>query len=91
MSKDIMIYFDDDGLAKEYDDTYDVTIHCENQEDHDKLMNKLINEYTRSDESIICQAMFDKMRDEILHLHDWAFSREAILKIIDKYKAGSEV
>lgn len=33
----------------------------------------------------------DKVREEIVHLHDWAFSREEILRIIDKYKAESEV
>ena len=32
----------------------------------------------------------DKIRAEIVHLHDWAFSREEILRIIDKYKAESE-
>ena len=34
--------------------------------------------------------ILDKIRDEIVHLHDWAFSREEILRIIDKYKAESE-
>ena len=32
----------------------------------------------------------DKVRKEIVHLHDWAFSREEILRIIDKYRAESE-
>ena len=32
----------------------------------------------------------DKIRAEIVHLHDWAFSREEVLRIIDKYKAESE-
>lgn len=32
----------------------------------------------------------EKIRAEIVHLHDWAFSREEILRIIDKYKAESE-
>jgi hypothetical protein len=35
-------------------------------------------------------AVLDKIRDEIVHLHDWAFSREEILRIIDKYRAESE-
>lgn len=30
--------------------------------------------------------VLDKLRDEIGHLHDWAFSREEILRIIDKYR-----
>lgn len=34
--------------------------------------------------------ILDEIRDEIVHLHDWAFSREEILRIIDKYKAESE-
>ena len=34
--------------------------------------------------------VLDKIRDEIVHLHDWAFDREEILRIIDKYKAESE-
>lgn len=29
-----------------------------------------------------------KVREEIVHLHDWAFDREEILRIIDKYKAS---
>ena len=32
--------------------------------------------------------VLDKIRDEIVHLHDWAFSREEILRIIDKYKVS---
>ena len=36
------------------------------------------------------EPILDKIRDEIVHLHDWAFSREEILQIIDKYKAESE-
>jgi len=33
MSKDLMIYFDGDGVARAYDDTYDITIHCESEEE----------------------------------------------------------
>ena len=36
------------------------------------------------------EAVLDKIRAEIKYLHDWAFSREEILKIIDKYKIESE-
>ena len=35
-------------------------------------------------------SVLGKIRAEIVHLHDWAFSREEILRIIDKYKAESE-
>lgn len=33
----MIIYFDEDGVAREYDDTYDITIHCESQEDQDAV------------------------------------------------------
>lgn len=34
--------------------------------------------------------VLDKIRDDIKYLHDWAFSREEILRIIDRYKEESE-
>ena len=34
--------------------------------------------------------VLDKIRAEVVHLHDWTFNREEILRIIDKYKAESE-
>ena len=34
--------------------------------------------------------VLNKIREEIKHLHDWAFTREEILNIIYKYKAESE-
>ncbi len=40
-------------------------------------------EYIRAD-------VLDEIRSEILHLHDWAFDREEILRIIDKYRSESE-
>ena len=33
------------------------------------------------------ESIIDEIRAEIVHLHDWAFSREDVLKIVDKYKA----
>ena len=30
--------------------------------------------------------LLDKIKDDIKHLHDWAFTREEILRIIDKYR-----
>ena len=29
--------------------------------------------------------MWGEVREEIVHLHDWAFDREEILRIIDKH------
>lgn len=37
------------------------------------------------------KSIIDRIRAEIMYLHDWAFSREEILRIVDKYKAESEV
>ena len=34
--------------------------------------------------------MLDNIKVEIKRLHDWAFTREEILNIIDKYKVESE-
>lgn len=36
------------------------------------------------------EPVLDKIRAEIVHLHDWAFDRDGVLKIIDKYKAETE-
>lgn len=42
MSNDeIMLMFDEDGYAYEYDDTYDIVIHCESQEEQDEVKIKL--------------------------------------------------
>ena len=41
MSKDLMIYFDEDGVAREYDNTYDITIHCESEEEIQWALEKL--------------------------------------------------
>lgn len=32
------LYFDEDGVAHEYDDTWDITIHCESEEEHNKIV-----------------------------------------------------
>ena len=34
--------------------------------------------------------VLDDIKDEIKHLHEWAFSREEILKIIDKHISGKD-
>ena len=34
--------------------------------------------------------VLNEIRSEIVHLHDWAFSREEILRIIDKYRESEE-
>lgn len=37
MADSINLIFDEDGVAGIYDDTYDITIHCESQEEQDKV------------------------------------------------------
>lgn len=43
MSKEIMLSFDEDGFAIPYDDTYDITIHCENSEEQEEAIKALKN------------------------------------------------
>lgn len=44
MSEEIKFYFGEDGIAREYDDTYDITIHCTSQEEQDNVLEKLNRE-----------------------------------------------
>lgn len=41
MSDLIQVYFDEYGIAKAYDDTYDITIHCETEEEYNKAIEIL--------------------------------------------------
>lgn len=41
--KDIRIYFGPDGIAREYDDTYDITIHCATKEEQNEAIETLTN------------------------------------------------
>lgn len=84
MSEGLMIYFDKDGKAKEYNDTYDIIIHCESKKEHEEVINKL-RRFWQCDKDVL-----DEIRFDIVHLHDLVFSRTEVLKIIDKYKAESE-
>lgn len=38
MSDGFMLYLDDDGVARAYDDTYDITIHCESEEERQRAI-----------------------------------------------------
>lgn len=38
---ELMLYLDENGVAHKYDDTYDVTVHCENKEAQDKIIKIL--------------------------------------------------
>lgn len=43
MSDGIMLSIGDDGIARTYDDTYDITIHCESREEQEKVRKTLEN------------------------------------------------
>ena len=43
MTDDIMLTIGEDGKASLYDDTYDITIHCESQEEQDEVKRILEN------------------------------------------------
>lgn len=38
----------------------------------------------------IPKSVIEDIKEEIRHLHDWAFDREEVLRIIDKYTSGKE-
>jgi len=41
MTDGITVMIGEDGVAREYDDTYDVIIHCESQKDQDEVKRRL--------------------------------------------------
>ena len=43
MTDDILLTIGEDGKASLYDDTYDITIHCESQEEQDEVKRILQN------------------------------------------------
>lgn len=53
MSKGLRFIQNDDGVFSEYDDTFDVTIHCQSKEEQDKVFAKL------SDLSVASQSCGD--------------------------------
>ena len=44
MTDELMIVFDEDGIAREYKDDYDITIHCKNKEEQDEVWKRLTND-----------------------------------------------
>lgn len=43
MTDEITLMIGEDGIAREYDDTYDITIHCESEEDREKAIERINN------------------------------------------------
>lgn len=48
MSDGIRLTISDDGVATLYDDTYDITIHCESKEEQDEVKRRFMSEPTCS-------------------------------------------
>ena len=64
---------------------YDQEKHCCHR--WSKVIRNTVEELK---EEYIEREVLDKIRAEVVHLHDWAFDRNGVLKIIDKYKAETE-
>lgn len=43
MSDGITLMIGEDGIAREYDDTYDITIHCESEEEQRQAIERINN------------------------------------------------
>ena len=65
MSDGLMLIRNDDGTFAEYDDTYDVTIHCQSKEEQDKVFAKL------SDLSVTSQSCGDCISREAVLAIAW--------------------
>ena len=70
---EISIMFDENGIAKEYDDTFDITIHCESEEEQNKVLEILNRRWIPVSErlpeehkTIIDTDVFDDPSEEVL-------------------------
>ena len=61
MTDGIMISIGADGVARMYDDTYDITIHCESKEEHDEVLKIL-----QGSQWIPCTERLPEISDEVL-------------------------
>lgn len=41
MSEELRAILNDDGVFEEYDDTFDLSIHCVNEEEREEILNRL--------------------------------------------------
>lgn len=72
MSDDILLTLGEDGVFREYDDTYDVVIHCESQEEQEEtekdleLLNAIyaFKKATKCEEILVMQKHGTKAWDE---------------------------
>ena len=65
MNDSINLIFDEDGFARIYDSAYDITIHCESQEEQDKVW-KMLNRRWRW---IPCSEKLPEEGERVLATH----------------------
>lgn len=79
--KELKIYDRGDGVFEEYDDTYDLTIHCTSQEEQDDVLARL------NAENII-----EKIKADIKEManYDNVDTLADVMKIIKKHAGEKE-
>lgn len=55
MSEGLEFVINADGVATLYDDTYDITIHCESQEEQDEVLKRMKSQPVASTEIVRCR------------------------------------
>ena len=50
MTKELKMIIGDDGIFREYNDEFDITIHCESQEEQDQVKEILNQQYISKEE-----------------------------------------
>lgn len=83
MADELLAIMGDDGVFREYDSTYDITIHCESQKEQEAIMERLIGSVSRKeiDEMI---AEIESYSNDSSHVRDWN-GLQLALNIIHKY------
>lgn len=59
----IKVIMGDDGIFRKYNDEFDITIHCESQEEQDRVKKILNHEYVSKDD--IDEAISEIMKSDI--------------------------
>ncbi len=85
MTDSINIIFDEDGVAREYDDTYDVIIHCESKEEQDKVLEYLNTHAPTTDHTTADPNDCISRQQEIIRCRDcrWLGSIGCAIRIVD--------
>lgn len=84
--KELKMIMNDDGVFEEYDDTYDLTIHCTSQEEQDEVLMKL-NRIACTDELPVTPQPCEDVPDNNVGEMD-CISRELALEKMADYVAS---